>query len=173
MDLVRLTICLILLTSTTFSCRMDDNRYRAQIAHQTSEMLHHYNEGNTTGLSSYFLDSAYLSGPGGYRVQGKDVVGDFWARHFIPLNWQSETVGYYTDLEDVKAQTTPEIKLPWVSDAPPADLEETVKQIYESANWTWTFQREEGIIQKEENQVIVCWTQTSNGTWKIRELFLY
>lgn len=173
MNLVRLTIGLILLAATTFSCRMEDNRSQSQIAHQTKEMINHYNEGNATNLSAYFLDSAYLSGPGGYRVQGKEVLADFWARHFIPLNWHAETQGYHRNLAEVKAQIPPEMKIPWEPIATPANEGSTTKHVFESATWTWTFQREEGIIQKEENQVIVCWTQTSNGSWKISELFMY
>lgn len=172
MNLARLIFCLVFLATTTFSCRMEDNRSQSQIAHQTKEMIRHYKEGNTTTLTAYFLDTAYLSGPGGYRVQGKEVLGDFWGRHFIPLNWHSQTQGYYHNLEEIIAQL-PLVEIPWEPINIPANEGSTTKQIFESATWIWTFQREEGIIQKEENQVIVCWTQTSNGTWKISELFMY
>lgn len=165
-----LPILSALLLSGTIACTSTEPSGKEEIGRINQRMAQYFEEQQPLAVAALFEDSAMIGGLGGYRVQGRQVIDDFWARYYLPIDMKIRSRRIDSEMEQMaRAGDWPD-KL---SGLPPDFMGlGGDRTAFQWAEWSIQYEAEDGTIRTDRHTVLIRWDNIPGKGWRIRRLFL-
>ncbi len=143
---------------------------RDEIGRISQQMERYFKEQQPLAVAALFEDSAMIGGLGGYRVQGRQVIDDFWARYYLPIDMQIRSRRIDAGLSEMVSSG----EWPDRLQALPAEFmgSGNEKTAFQWAEWAIRYEAEDGTIRTDRHTVLIRWDNIPGVGWRIRRLFL-
>jgi ketosteroid isomerase-like protein len=163
--------CLLMILSAFCGCTQGEALPAEELSRLTRTISTHLLERDYEGLTDWFTDSAQILSPGGYRVQGREVIGDFWRRYHQPIAWTSRTRGVTRDT----VLLLPDGDWSTALGAIPATVYREVP-VQGAFAWLWAewdirYVDQTGMSRQDHMQVLLHWVETPQREWRIQKLY--
>lgn len=160
----------LLLISGVVACTTREPSGKDQIGRINQRIERFFQEQQPLSVAALFEDSARIAGLGGYEVQGRQVIDDFWARYYQPIEMQIRSRRIDAEMNDMAAAPDWPDKL----SALPSDFmgmggDDTA---FQWAEWSIRYEAEDGTIRLDQHTVLIRWENLPGKGWRIRRLFL-
>lgn len=152
------------------SCTSAEPSGKEEIGRISQRMEQYFQEQQPQAVAALFEDSAMIGGLGGYHVQGRQVIDDFWARYYQPIDMQIRS----RRIDAAMAEMEGSADWPDRLRAMPADFlgNGNDKTAFQWAEWSIRYEAEDGTIRTDRHIVVIRWDNLPGKGWRIRRLFL-
>lgn len=145
-------------------CRQADSLDTDAILRINSRMITLFQNGDYDGLAAFFSDSARLEMPGGYRIDGREMIRAHFGRYGLPMSW---TFRHYRFAHRPEEGNGLPPVLIGIGEAEDSVHPESRPYVWQTARWSFVHEAEDGVIRHDSHPVLLKWVDDPQHGWMV------